>query len=233
MIRKIVDRFKQTKYKKSNLIGLDESRSMKFKSIDEVLPLHYQLDIRVTGFYYKDGNMPLTDLDVLIKLVRDKMPCNVFEIGTFEGVTTLQIASNCDGNIYTLDMPSDGVDDLDLKKIVWDPSLDVYPEVPGIAFKNSVHKSRIHQLFGDSRTFDYSPYVGLMDFVFVDACHHYEFVLSDSNNALKIASPGALVLWHDYAHYAPGVMRALDELAKSIDLCNIVGTTIVLHKVPE
>ena len=83
-----------------------------------------------------------------------------------------------------------------------------------------MYANRIHQLFGDSQTYDFTPYYGSVDLVFVDGCHHYEFVLRDSQNALKMMSPDGVVIWHDYASYAPGVVQALDgtrELIEGLD----------------
>ncbi len=68
-----------------------------------------------------------------------------------------------------------------------------------------------------------------MDFVVVDGCHHYEFVLSDSKNALKIMSPGGIAIWDDYASYAPGVVQALNEISKSEDLVHVAGTSLVIY----
>ncbi len=54
-----------------------------------------------------------------------------------------------------------------------------------------------------------------MDFVFIDASHTYEYVLSDSRAALKLLRRGGgtkVILWHDYGEWE-GVTRALDELA--------------------
>ncbi len=69
-----------------------------------------------------------------------------------------------------------------------------------------------------------------MDLVFVDGCHHYEFVLCDSQNALNMISPDGVVIWHDYASYEPGVVRALNELAKVVPLVHIAGTSLVIHQ---
>jgi len=62
-----------------------------------------------------------------------------------------------------------------------------------------------------------------------DGCHHDEFVLRDSQNALKMISPDGVVIWHDYASYAPGVVQALNELAKTVPLVHIDGTSLVIH----
>ena len=54
-----------------------------------------------------------------------------------------------------------------------------------------------------------------MDFVFVDGSHAYEYVLKDSESALKMIKPGGVILFHDYNTSWPGVTKALNELFTS------------------
>ena len=64
----------------------------------------------------------------------------------------------------------------------------------------------------------------------MDGCHHYEFVLADSQNALKMMSPEGVVIWHDYASFAPGVVQVLNELSKVVPLVHIAGTSLVIYQ---
>ena len=84
----------------------------------------------------------------------------------------------------------------------------------GARFVGTPYAARITQLYGDSATFDYTPYEGAMDFVFVDGSHSYEYVKSDTRTALKLLKPvGGVILWHDYGSpYWKGLTRALNEL---------------------
>ena len=71
-------------------------------------------------------------------------------------------------------------------------------------------KNRVTQLWGNSTSFDYSPFHGSVDFVFIDANRQYEYVLSDSRNARAMLKPSGILVWHDY-NYADSVTRAVDE----------------------
>jgi predicted O-methyltransferase YrrM len=173
--------------------------------------------------------MPVHELMMLCRIVRYRKPSVVFEIGTYLGGTTLQVAANSRAKVYTLDLPPTGQKDY-MESKIWDPELDVYPNQPGIRFRETSYKSRIHQLFGDSLSFDFRPYHGKVDLVFIDGSHHHEFVLSDSRNALKMVSPKGIVVWHDYASYAPGVVGVLEKLAKIIPLKHVAGTSLVVHQ---
>jgi hypothetical protein len=136
------------------------------------------------------------------------------------------MAANTKAKIYTLDLPPRDHKDYTQPK-VWDPESDVYPDQPGVRFHGTPYERRIIQLFGNSQTFDFTPYYGVVDFIFVDGCHHYDFVVSDSKNALKMMSSGGIVVWHDYAPYSAGVLQGLNELSREVPLAHIHGTSLV------
>ena len=101
-------------------------------------------------------------------------------------------------------------------------------------YSGSPVAQKVQQLFGDSKTFDVSPWEGRCDLVFVDGSHAYSYVVSDSAKALELVAPGGLVLWHDYAgpRHAAGVYRALNELAQRLPLVRLEGTTLVAYRRP-
>lgn len=82
-------------------------------------------------------------------------------------------------------------------------TLDLLPTemtgyIPGSAFAGTPHARKITQLYGDSREFDFSPWYGKMDLVFIDANHTYPFVRADSDTAFKLLTLGGVVIWDDY-----------------------------------
>jgi len=165
--------------------------------------------------------MPIRELVTICRLVGYRKPKVIFEFGTYLGGTTLQLAVNNDAIIYTLDLPPAS------QKTVLDSALDVYPEKPGIRFRNKL-SGRIHQLLGNSQSFDFTPYSSKVDLILVDGSHHYDSVVCDSQNAIKMKSKNGNIVWHDYAPYAPGVIQALQEI-KITPLVHITGTSFVLH----
>ena len=96
-------------------------------------------------------------------------------------------------------------------------------------------EAKIEQLYGDSKSFDASPYAERCDLVFVDGSHAYTYVKNDSEKAFAILRPGGIVLWHDYhgPRRAPGVWRALNELSRDLDLVHIAGTSLVAYRKPK
>ncbi|MEE9302945.1 MAG: glycosyltransferase, partial [Thiotrichaceae bacterium] len=201
--------------------------------IEQLLPHHDTIPVELLNYKYQpgtdgDGSVPLHELEVICKIVRYKQPQTILEFGTYEGETTLRLGANSQAEIYTFDLPPEGHKDY-TKPLVKDPELDVYPVTPGVKFHNAPWAHRIHQIFADTQTYDFSQFYGKFDVVFVDACHHYEFVLHDSINALKMIRPGGVIIWHDYASYAPGVMQALNKISKKFPLLHIEGTSLAVY----
>ena len=176
-----------------------------------------------------DGNVSLLELLVLSRLVHERQPKSLFEIGTFDGRTSLALAMNAadDAHVYTLDLPASTPTVLSIER-----SERAFVDKPtsGARFRGMDAERKITQLFGDSATFDFSQYRA--DFVFVDASHAYEYVLNDSHRALDmIGDASGIIVWHDYGEW-PGVTRALDELAMTDqrfrNLRWIEGTTLAM-----
>lgn len=176
-----------------------------------------------------DGNVSLLELLAIARLVRERRPASVFEIGTFDGRTTLAMARNAppDARIRTLDLPPTAPTRHELAR---KERRYVEKAQPGARFLRTPLASRIEQLYGDSATFDFSPFEA--EFVFIDGSHAYEYVLSDSRRALELTrGRPATILWHDYSAWE-GVTRALNELRANdprfAGLRWLEGTTLAL-----
>jgi predicted O-methyltransferase YrrM len=117
--------------------------------------------------------------------------------------------------LYTLDIPPG--DDSTTYTLADDDRVYLRPPTEcGDAFNATPEAQRITQLWGDSATFDYTPYANTIDFVYIDGAHTAEYVTSDTANALKLLSPTGTIAWDDYAT-GPGVYEALIELAPTLD----------------
>jgi len=174
--------------------------------------------IQVREAIGSDGNVTLLELIAIVKLVQKHSPRRLMELGTFDGRTTLNLAANSppDAEVFTLDLPQDDLHNAQLPLAAWDKHY-IKKDVSGARYQGADCAGKIIQLFGDSATFDFSPYLQTVDFVFIDASHAYEYVLSDSRAALKMLRRGdgsgtKVILWHDYGEWE-GATRALDELA--------------------
>lgn len=160
------------------------------------------------------GNITPTELMIIAAFVRQRKPAVCFEIGTFDGRTTENMAANQpeNGKCFTLDLPAADVDNASLPLASGDKTY-INKSASGMRISARGRSDRITQLYGDSGTFDFAPYYGQVDLMFVDGSHSYEYVMSDTEAAWKMVKPGGLILWHDYdSRWWPGVTRALNEL---------------------
>jgi predicted O-methyltransferase YrrM len=187
-----------------------------------------------------DGNISLFELVVLNKLVKYYKIRNAFEIGTFNGRTSLNIAANlpASGKVFTLDLPKSS--NLKTKFPInkkdssgWSDYTYIKKKVTGLHFLRHAEGKKITQLTGDSGTFDFTPYYGKMDFVFVDGSHSSAYVKNDTEIALQLVSKKGVILWHDYGVWH-GVTSTLNDIyrhtPKFKGMKHIARTTMVICK---
>ncbi|MEM6553433.1 MAG: class I SAM-dependent methyltransferase [Planctomycetota bacterium] len=163
-----------------------------------------------------------SELAAIAALAVSYRPETIFEIGTFDGRTTLNLHLNRpEAKVITLDLP---------------PADQNLPDekIAGMLIRDRVEAGAIEQLYGNSLAFDFSPYAGQQDFVFIDAGHSYENALSDTRNALwLVEGREGTIVWHDYAGWA-GVTQAVQEsiatVASPVDACWISGTSLAFMR---
>lgn len=196
-------------------------------SVDDLPGSQYA--VRIEEPLATDGNVSLLELLVISRLVAALRCELVFEIGTFDGRTTLNIAANTSGQVVTLDLPASDIESTDLPI---DPSDAKYIEKPvsGARFLTRPERTRIVQVFGDSATFDFTPWYGRTDLVFIDGAHSKEYVLNDTDRALRLLkSMGGIILWHDYDAAFDGVTLALHEIANdAVPIKRVEGTSLAI-----
>jgi len=133
---------------------------------------------------------------ILNQLIKEYNPSRIFEIGTSEGRGTLNMAENSskEALLFTLDFSRDNKIGRKYRHL------------------NTKYPGKITQLYGESRTFDFSLYNNSIDFIFVDAGHTYEVVMNDTIKALELLrNRKGIIVWHDYLDL-DGVTMALNEL---------------------
>jgi len=179
--------------------------------------------IAVDGPVAQHGSLVLTAIAKLLECER------IFEFGTYRGETSWLLAHNLpSARIYTLDF--EGVEAARNARLeLTDPELYTAGD-RGTRFCGTREGRSITQLFGDSATFDFSPYRGNIDLVYIDASHSYSYVRSDTEAALDMLSDLGSIMWDDYTHYS-GVYAYLNELAPKLDspIFHILGTRLALY----
>jgi hypothetical protein len=182
------------------------------------------------------GDVNLAELSVIATAAASVSAGDeIVEIGTFDGRTTLNLAANSPPHlsVFTLDLPPDSAPKFDLasgeRAFVDKPRsgrhfVEAAPEW-------QAQGKRITQLFGDSATFDWSPHYGRAGLVFVDGSHAHDYVMADTDTALKLVAHKGVVIWHDYGVWE-GVTRALEEIeaGRHLGLRHVRGTSLVVWK---
>lgn len=157
----------------------------------------------------------------------------IMEIGTFDGRTMLNMAVNARPHlsVFTLDLLPDVT-----PKFALAPGETAFVQKPrsGRHFLEAppawrAAATRITQLFGDSATYDWSAHTGRAGLVFVDGSHAYDYVIADTDTALRLVANKGMVIWHDYGVW-DGVTRALEEIEASrhLGLRHVRGTSLVV-----
>jgi predicted O-methyltransferase YrrM len=220
-------------YSKLRLLELSISRPIKWRAltvpkrkISEIIT--GPVEVSLVDLEQVSGNTSSLEQLILLSIAKQRNCRRAFEIGTFDGKTTANLAANLhNAEIFTIDLPADQVRNAALPIGRHDMTYIMKDQI-GEKFN---HSQKIVQLHGDTAKFDFSPWFGTCDFVFIDACHEYEYVLNDSGIALKLLAPGGAVLWHDYSVWT-GVTKALNDLHRRdprfVNLRSIAGTTLCL-----
>lgn len=191
---------------------------LRYPLIIPVMPIAGIIDENVSvcfsEFAAKDGNINCVELVCLMNLLKKAAPVKIFELGTFDGRTTLNMAINSspEATVYTLDLAREMIGAAGLHLDEGDKPY-INKNSCGILFKGKSCERKIVQLLGDTAKYDFSPFYGTIDFIFIDASHSYEYVINDSLIAMKLLGKRkGIVVWHDYDGSWDGVSKALNEL---------------------
>lgn len=189
------------------------------------------ISIQIREPIEKDGNISIIELFVINLLIKSFNPSSMFEMGTFDGRTTLNMACNSsrEARIWTIDLLRNKIDETALPIVPLERKF-IDKNTSGSRYLGSEDRKKISQLYGDTATYDFSPFFSSIDFVFIDASHSYEYVLHDSKTALKLLRDGkGVIVWHDYAIW-DGVTRAVNDLySMTVEYKNvrhIAGTSL-------
>lgn len=198
-------------------------------SLEDLAPTTTQFEVLRAAD--SGGSMTITEISSICYLIAARRPKKVLEIGSYRGLTTLNIAMNAsEAEIHTLDLPLD-----------FNPAntefahndSDIITTRGVYYYEGREQASRVHQHYGDTATFDYERIGGGVDFCLIDAAHSYEYVRNDTIKALRLMDTDSLMLWHDYGRNdflaepqdTWGVSRFLHEIA-SAGVRIIQGTSL-------
>ena len=183
---------------------------------------------------HKNGNVSFTELQYISKIVKYYKPETIFEIGTFDGRTTLNMALNApEAKIFTLDLPKQDLAKTKFRVKTGDLEF-INKNQSGVRFIGTDEGERITQIYADSAQFDYSKFENKIDLIFIDGSHTYDYVISDTIAAMKLLrNRKGVIIWHDYGWFE--VIKALNELYLKggvfADMKNIEGASLAFLKI--
>lgn len=153
-------------------------------------------------------------------------PC--FEIGTASGNTTVLLAANMEGPVYTLDLPDSDE---------WEPALTrlgsddvVRASRKRAEFIKRHPRANIIELVGDSARFDYTEYHGRIGLFFVDGAHSFEYVKSDTMNAARCCQDDGVIIWDDFTTTREVTNYVRSLKAAGVALFGIRGTRLAFTR---
>jgi|HubBroStandDraft_2_1064218.scaffolds.fasta_scaffold12547_5 predicted O-methyltransferase YrrM len=203
------------------------------RNVFEIFPNSKAVRATIEHLPQAGMNSPPDDLTRLAFITKLLEPKTIFEIGTYRGRTALNFALNSppDCTVYTLDLPVASKPGAIQRAYKADANL-IGRSRPGIDYEGKDVSGKIVQLYGDSQTFDFLPFCGKMDLLFIDGAHDYEAVRVDTTNALRMLKPGGVILWDDFADYGDqnGVTRAVLSLIPGEEVIQVDHTHIALHR---
>jgi len=204
----------------------------------EILPLIHMdsflegIQPELTEENPQDGNVTEKELWAIAAVVKKYQPERIFEIGTFDGRTSLNMIVNASttAEVFTLDLPQNAITETELRIKTGDRKFIDKPQ-SGTRFLNSPYAPRIHQIYADSAKFDYTPLYNSMDLIFVDGAHSYEYVINDTEKVWPLLRKGkGIILWHDYGWHE--VIKALNQYylkdERFNQLKHIEGTSLAI-----
>lgn len=187
--------------------------------------------ITIENWQYRQGNVSLYELYSLSLIAKSLKPATIFEIGTFDGRTTLHFALNTgiETNIHTLDLPPNDISTVKMKLDAGDAQLiDKKGFQIGECFINREESVKIIQHLSDSAKFDFSGFDNSVDLFFIDGAHSFEYVKSDTENAFKTIKLNGIILWHDYTNVID-VTEYLNDLSKTKQIYRIAHTSLAVY----
>ena len=218
--------------KKNNLIGFREelsaSHGINLVDIKSIIDWD-NISLTLKHLPHDEGHVSILELLILSAFASNLSEGqNLLEIGTFEGITSLNCSLNAKkGKVYTLDLALDHC----LDEVQEEKYLDYDKELINSNKRRSEILENIRnviQLYGDSTKYDFSTINYSM--AFIDGGHDYKTVKSDTENILKYIDKPGSIFWHDYdvTNY---VGKYLLEISDAYDILWIKNTRLCYLKV--
>jgi predicted O-methyltransferase YrrM len=181
-----------------------------FKIVEDKYP-DTNIELTITMPPSGIGSLLTLESSLLVALTKIINAKRIFEIGTFNGNTSLLLATNTprDAIITTLDLPPEEIELYEEEKLdLTDANQNdqylrqVFKNKGAFYIKRASAEiqTKIKVIHQNSHDFEPSAH-GLsatQDIVFVDGGHDYATIKNDTEKALQMLKPNGVIIWHDY-----------------------------------
>lgn len=216
-------------------IYIKAQKRIKTVKLSDIFPSKLEKgSIVLENFLGHWGNISVEEVCKIALITKFLQPKKIFEFGTYNGMTTLQLVLNAPKSckVYTLDLPEDTIPQIHLGKIdtlVAKYFKDKFGTKTGCYFANR-KDVKVVQILQDSATFDPTPFKNSMDLIFIDAAHDYENKKKDSENAFLMLKKDGVVIWHNYADVGnPDVTKYLCQLSMRKKIYHLKNTMLAVY----
>lgn len=203
-------------------------------NLNKVFPAELEKgSIRLENFLGHWGNVSIEELCKICLIVKWLKPRRILEMGTYNGMTTLQMALNAppDCQVFTVDLPPKYTPSSPMGKI---------DELLATRFRTQLNSEvgsyfhgrndvQVTQMWGETAHADYGIVGGKVDMVFVDAAHDLANKRRDTEIAFDLLSERGVILWHNYADVCnPDVTFCLAEYASKHHIFHLRNTALAV-----
>ena len=192
----------------------NEIRTIRPRQIFKIVEDRYpdaNIELTITMPPSGIGSLLTVESSLLVALTKITNAKRIFDIGTFNGNTSLLLATNTprDAIITTLDLPPDEIELHEENKLNL-ADADQNDQHLRQVFKNKGAfyikrasadiQSKIKVIHQNSHDFEPSAngLCAKQDIVFVDGGHDYSTIKNDTEKALRMLKPNGVIIWHDY-----------------------------------
>lgn len=150
-----------------------------------------------------------------------------FELGTFDGGTTLALAQALPtgAEVHTIDLPDEAFAASQSPAAFG--AADIGRCFAGLPPEG---RARIVQHRGDTLTYDFAPWADSADLVLVDGAHDYPHGLADSHTATLLVRHGGVIFWDDMEAYWHGLVDGIVD-AMGVDSITKIARTSLAYSV--
>jgi hypothetical protein len=164
-------------------------RAMALPSVPEVafkdLVPSSRISLRTITF--RAGGSSVPDYLLLAGLCQQYRSCRYFEIGTFLGESIANMAPFCESCVS-----------LSARDEEFAETEEAALEARQVSRMFSKPLTNVKHLYADSTKYDFGQISERFDVIFVDGCHDYPYVVSDTRNAVKLVrNDNSIVVFHD------------------------------------